>query len=597
MDVCNRKCYSNIPYKSEQKFVHTQCTVEGDLNPEATISFTNSCETRSGTTDICECSDEQLFLRELEDTCESVQMCDTTKRLLKKSKMKICELMNHVYSQNEFLKRYQCDIEYYLNKIKNEPDDVSKNEDLEIAILKTHFKAMANNAQTVMEENNILRDNFSKITQDLISKTLMYEELLEKSETLQDTIVNTQYSLDNRVAENKAVLKELDAKKQEIGNNITTIQALESKLSFVEHKLEDSETLKNICKNKNDDLVTRIGKLENDLKMEKIIYDQVSETARKLDRKISILNDVICDLKIQHILDADNITKLKKEKCAIEQKMNENISELNNMVTTLEKEVQTIKSDCCKAEEKIICKNQDIENLTEKLNQRLFDLENLEKKLQDFKTDNDKLTKKCVAKEVELMELNDEKTKLVCQIKELADENAKKTDSIISLNNSLNAKQIIDSKDNSLRQKLCSNTYQSKNKSCTSKPCNSPHETSSTDDFTSNCDYTNCFQMNRLDEMKKSLEKQEEYSQKMLFEANRRHYNTELETNKRLEDMKLQYDKELKEVYAQLATYATALLCKKKMLKNFQERGKIIARFMFFIYLFENRYFCNRKLQ
>lgn len=86
----------------------------------------------------------------------------------------------------------------------------------------------------------------------------------------------------------------------------------------------------------------------------------------------------------------------------------------------------------------------------------------------------------------------------------------------------------------------------------------------------------------QLNELKKLVNEQEKSANKILREMERRYSCTQLEMNKDQTEMKLQYQKKLEELDAQLATYETNVLYTKRQLKECQLRG-IIA---FQIHLF-----------
>lgn len=289
-------------------------------------------------------------------------------------------------------KKSECCFEK-LNKEPEMPDD----KDSELFRMKKDLSILSEKLNEISNHNNFLSCNLEKVTKDLLSKTMEYNELLKKSEELKEEFNNVKYCLNLRIDENKCIKREINEKNQIMEAGILIKQELEFKICNLKKKLKESEKLNNRGDNKCNDLVILNLKLENDLQKEKNDNCKKAIYIDDLSKKIYNLETIIKGIEGQKLLYTEEISKLKNDKCEAELKLNK----LNNMVKTQKNKLTITESELECTKESLKNKN---DCQIQKIQQLEHNIENFKEKVQYYKDQHDILTNQCITNNKNLSE-------------------------------------------------------------------------------------------------------------------------------------------------------------------------------------------------
>lgn len=407
------KCCSDTESRSERISVSTQCASENELSSESSISCEHSCDV-----------DDNLkqLVRAIEHCIMSKDTCDPFRSLFEQSKFAICDLMNNLNTERVTLKQCQNDRQYCL-KILNEAQDACKCKDAEIFSMKTDLITLSSKLKEAIKDNEYLRRDYGKISQQLASKTEAEHEWLNGTEGLREELVNMKYALNMRVEEKKQILKELEEKNRTIEEDVKLKKELENKLNMAEKKLQDSETLKNICNNERNELSAKNAKLEEVLNSANRDNEEKTNTVADLNRQIVDLKTVIKGFDAQRILYETEITTLKEGTSAVECKSDEEIEKLTIVVETLQSQLANTNSELTGLHGRIEEKDKDNKCKINRIKSLEGDIENFAKQIKEYQVQNDLLTKTALIKDLEANGLRDEIETLTGRIDEIMKDN------------------------------------------------------------------------------------------------------------------------------------------------------------------------------
>lgn len=417
------KCCSDAESKSERISVSTQCASENELSSESSIS----CE-HSGNVD----DDLKQLVRAIEHCVMSKDTCDPFRSLFEQSKYAICDLMHNLNAERVTLKQCQNDRQYY-SKMLNEAQDACKCKDAEIFSMKTDLITLSSKLKEAIKDNEYLRRDYGKISQQLLSKTEAEHEWLNGTEGLREELVNMKYALNMRVEEKKQILKELEEKNRTIEEDVKLKKELENKLNMAEKKLQDSETLKNICNNECNELIAKNTKLEEELNNVNKDNAEKTNNVADLNRQIVDLKTVIKGFDAQRILYEEEITTLKEGTSAVECKSDEEIEKLNVVVETLQSKLANANSELAGLHGRIQEKDKDNECKANRIQSLEGDIENFAKQVKEYQVQNDLLTKTALIKELEANGLRDEIETLTSRIDEITRDNDEQKKQILRI--------------------------------------------------------------------------------------------------------------------------------------------------------------------
>lgn len=361
----------------------TKYPCENELLPECKNKNIDSCEI-------------QQLLREIEECCCSKEPCDPTNKLLERSKTTICCLTKEIEIHSLASKHNQENLICCSERLKKE-QELFKNKESELCSMKIDLSLLAEQLEQINKHNNFLSCNIDEVSEDLLLKTMAYNDLLKKSDEMKEELNNVKFCLNMRIDENKCIKRKLSEKYQIIEAGIIIKQELEFKLTNLENKLGKLEKLNYSCNKKCNDLIIQNCYLENDLKNEKNYNCKKAIYIDDLSKQIYNLETVIKGIEGHKMLYTEEISKLKNEKCEAEQKINE----LNSTIKTQKSELVITRSELADAEKylknKIDCQIQKIQQLE-------HDCENFEKEVQFHKIQNEVLTNKCLLSDKDLSE-------------------------------------------------------------------------------------------------------------------------------------------------------------------------------------------------
>jgi len=289
-------------------------------------------------------------------------------------------------------KKFECCFEK-LNKER----EMSDNKDSELCRIKRDLSHLSEKLNEISNHNYFLSCNLEKVSKDLLSKTMEYNELLKKSEELKEELNNVKYCLNLRIDENKCIKRDINEKNQIMEVGILIKQELEFKICNLKKKLKESEKLNNRGDNKCNDLVILNLKLENDLQKEKNDSCKKTIYIDDLSKKIHNLETIIKGIEGQKLLYTEEISKLKNDKCEAELKINE----LNSMVKTQKNKLAIIESELECTKESLKNKN---DCQIQKIQQLEHNIENFKKEVKYYKDQNDILTNQCITSNKDLSE-------------------------------------------------------------------------------------------------------------------------------------------------------------------------------------------------
>eukprot|EP00102_Acyrthosiphon_pisum_P018106 XP_008189746.1 PREDICTED: cytadherence high molecular weight protein 2-like isoform X2 [Acyrthosiphon pisum] len=346
-------------------------------------------------TNICSCKIQQL-LREIEECCCSQEPSDPTNKLLEQSKSTICSLAKEIEIQSLALKHNQENLKCCTEKL-NVEQEISKNKDSELYRMKIDVSLLGDQLTQIIKHNHCLSCNIDEVSEDLLTRIMAYNTLLTKSEELKEELNNVKYCLNVRIDENKCIKRELMEKYQVIEAGVIIKQELEFKLSNLKNKLEKLEILNNCCNKKLNDLIIQNMKVENDLKNEKNYNSQKAIYIDDLSKQIYDLETIIKGIQDHKMLYAEEISKLKNDKCTSELKL----KKLNSIIITQKNELVITRSELAYAEECLKNKN---DCQIQKIQQLEHDSKSFEKEVQFYKVQHDFLTNKCLLSDKDLTE-------------------------------------------------------------------------------------------------------------------------------------------------------------------------------------------------
>ncbi|CAH1732409.1 unnamed protein product [Aphis gossypii] len=295
-------------------------------------------------------------------------------------------------NQKHNQKKFECCFEK-LNKER----EMSDNKDSELFRIKRDLSILSEKLNEISNHNNFLNCNLEKVSKDLLSKTMEYNELLKKTEELKEELNNVKYCLNLRIDENQCIKKDINEKNQIMEAGILIKQELEFKICNLKKKLKESEKLNNKGDNKCNDLIILNLKLENDLQKEKNDSCKKTIYIDDLSKKIHNLETIIKGIEGQKLLYTEEISKLKNDKCEAELKVNE----LNSIVKTQKNKLAIIESELECTKESLKNKN---DCQIQKIQQLEHNIENFKKEVKYYKDQHDILTNQCITSNKDLSE-------------------------------------------------------------------------------------------------------------------------------------------------------------------------------------------------
>lgn len=421
------KCCSDTESRSERISVSTQCASENELTSESSISCEHSCDVNN---------DLKQLVRALEHCVMSKDTCDPFRSLFEQSKFAICDLMHNLNVERATSKQYQNDRQY-CSKMLNEAQDACKCKDAEMFAMKTDLITLSSKLKEAIRDNEYLRRDYGKISQQLSVKTEAEHEWLNGTEGLREELVNMKYALNMRVEEKKQILKELEEKNQTIEEDVKLQKALENKLNMTEKKLQDTETLKNICNNERNELSSKNAKLEEELN--NVNRDNVEKTNNltDLNRQIVDLKTVIKGFDAQRILYEKEITTLKEGTSAVECKSDEEIEKLTIVIEILQSKLANASSELAGLHGRIQEKDKDNERQINRIQSLEYDIEKFAKQAKEHQVQNDLLTKTALIKDLEVNGLKDEIETLTSRIDEITRDNDEQKKHILRISDDM----------------------------------------------------------------------------------------------------------------------------------------------------------------
>lgn len=421
------KCCLDTESRSERISVSTQCASENELSSESSISCEHSCDV-----------DDNLkqLVRAIEHCVMSKDTCDPFRSLFEQSKFAICDLIHNLSAERVTLKQCQNDRQY-CSKMLNEVQDACKCKDAEICSMKTDLITLSSKLKEAIKDNEYLRRDYGKISQQLSSKTEAEHEWLNGTEGLREELVNMKYALNMRVEEKKQNLKELEEKNRTIEEDVKLKKELENKLNIAEKKLQDSETLKNVCNNECNELSAKNAKLEEELNNANRDNAEKTNNVADLNRQIVDLKTVIKGFDAQRILYEEEITTLKEGTNAVECKSDEEIEKLTIVVETLQSKLTNANSELTGLHGRIQEKDKVNEFQINRIQSLERDIENFAKQVKEYQVQNDLLTKTALIKELEANGLRDEIETLTSRIDKITRDNDEQKKQILRISDDI----------------------------------------------------------------------------------------------------------------------------------------------------------------
>ncbi|XP_050431144.1 uncharacterized protein LOC126839779 [Adelges cooleyi] len=263
---------------------------------------------------------------------------------------------------------------------------------------------LADELKRVIANSSLMDSDLDRVTRELNAKNAAYEQLLKKTENLEDELVNMKYCLNMRVEENRTLTKQITEHNQTLDGYIKSKQQMELKLNEIQQKLTDNESRNKQLVTDHQALKARHAELENDLKREKAQSLEKTNEIADLDKKLVHLNNIINGLSSRIQLNEDEIVKLTNEKKAMEQKMVCNTSELESTIKNLKSEIASNKLELTRAKDDLNAEKQSNIQHKQRIDELLGKMKELEKQLMSHKNENEVLKKKIALSELDLSE-------------------------------------------------------------------------------------------------------------------------------------------------------------------------------------------------
>jgi len=334
--------------------------------------------------------------------------CDPYRSMFEKSRITICGLMSEKITQTPSSKKY---------------DDMALSLKVENLTMAKEMSILVMKLEELISDKEVLETKIIGISHELYAKIEIENNLSKELKSSKEELLNMKYALDMRIEEKSQIMRELDEKVQIIEESIKITEDLEKQLITNENKLRESETLKNVCYTKLDELTADNKKVESELEQIKADNIEKTNSIDNLQKEVLELKTVIKASDIQRKYHEEEIEKLKEGCSTVECKSGEAVNELNKIIETVRRELKFAKLELDDVLECLRKTNEEKESITNQKRALEHDIENLTEQLKEYKTQNDQLTKTNLINELEQKSLRDEINKLTCQLHEVTTEN------------------------------------------------------------------------------------------------------------------------------------------------------------------------------
>lgn len=395
-----------------------------------TSSSKNTFLSEYATGNECERSDKfgdlEKLLRTIDIYCNLNCTCDPYRPMFERSRITICGLISEKDAQMPSSKKYE---------------DIVLNLKVENLTMAKDMSLLAIKLEEMMSDKKVLETNIAGISHKLYAKVESESKLSKELELSKDELQNMRYALDMRIEDKSQLVRELDEKNQIIKDDVKIKDELEKQLVTIEIKLHESETLKNVCNAKLDELSITNKKFQSELEQSKADNIEKMNTIDSLQKEVDELKTVIKASEIQRKYYEEEMDKLKECCSTVERKSNEAVNELNKIIETLRDELKFAKLELNDALEHLRERDEEKESMLNQKRSLEENVENLMNELQECKALNDRLTKTNFINEQEKNSLKDEINKLTCKLHEVTTENDELNNTIVQYIKDMEVKQ------------------------------------------------------------------------------------------------------------------------------------------------------------
>lgn len=415
-NACSCKCNSNSESQLEPIPVSNPSSSKKKSSSECTTG--SDCEHLN--------DDIEKLLSAIDIYCNSNCTCDPYRSMFERSKITICGLISENNTQTPSSKKYE-DMALSL-KVEN----LTMTKEMSILVMKL---------EELISDKEVLETKIVSISHELYAKIEAENNLSKELKSSKEELLNMKYALDMRIEEKSQIMRELDEKIQIIEENIKIKVELEKQLITNENKLRESETLKNVCYTKLDELTANYKKVESEL--EQIKADNIEKTncIDNLQKKVLELKTVIKASDIQRKNYEEEIEKLKEGYSSVECKSDKAVNELNITIETVRRELKFTKLELNDALECLRKADEEKESITNQKRVLEHDIENLMEQLKEYESQNDQLKKTNLINELEQKSLQNEINRLTCQLHEVTTENDELKNKIVQYINDIEIHQ------------------------------------------------------------------------------------------------------------------------------------------------------------